>query len=160
MPQTSLPDMLLDHERIRRHSMQSLFENLDAMCEGTVVVDRHARIVWINDRYATRLSSISADDAVGREIEEVIPNSLMREVVNSGQPILLDLLETTDATFVVTRIPIKDDDGVVIGAAGFALFDQVQSLKPQRIAISGTHCAVNRPCHATAEFPGDGWRTG
>ena len=110
--------------------MQSLFASLDNLCEGTVVVDRGARIVWINERYATRLSAISADDAVGRQIEEVIPNSLMREVVNSGQPILLDLLDTTDATFVVTRIPIRDDSGAVIGAAGFALFDQVQSLKP------------------------------
>ena len=130
MPQLSPPDILLDYEQIRRRSMQSLFENLDALCEGTVVVDRAARIVWINERYATRLGAISADDAVGRPIEEVIPNSLMREVVNSGQPILLDLLDTTDTTFVVTRIPIRDDNGVVIGAAGFALFDQVQSLKP------------------------------
>ena len=128
MSQTSLPDLLLDQEQIRRRSMQSLFENLDNLCEGTVVVDRNARIVWINDRYALRLGAISAADAIGRDIEEVIPNSLMREVVNSGQPILLDLLETADATFVVTRIPLKDDHGEVICAAGFALFDQVQSL--------------------------------
>ena len=126
-------EILLDHETfetIRRRSMQSLFGSLDELCEGTVVVDRNARIVWINERYATRLGAISARDAVGRPIEEVIPNSLMREVVNSGQPILLDLLETNDLTFVVTRIPIRDDQGAVIGAAGFALFDQVQSLKP------------------------------
>lgn len=126
-------EILLEHETfetIRHRSMQSLFASLESLCEGTVVVDRNARIVWINDRYATRLGAISAEDAVGRPIEEVIPNSLMREVVNSGQPILLDLLETNDATFVVTRIPIRDDSGTVIGAAGFALFDQVQSLKP------------------------------
>jgi transcriptional regulator with PAS, ATPase and Fis domain len=130
MSQTSLPDLLLDHEQIRRRSMQSLFESLDNLCEGTVVVDRDARIVWINARYAQRLGAISAIDAIGRAIEEVIPNSLMREVVTSGQPLLLDLLETPDATFVVTRIPLKDEHGDVIGAAGFALFDQVQSLKP------------------------------
>jgi transcriptional regulator with PAS, ATPase and Fis domain len=130
MPNVRLPDLLLDHEQIRRRSMQSLFENLDSLCEGTVVVDRQARIVWINERYAMRFGAISATDAIGRAIEDVIPNSLMREVVNSGQPILLDLLETPDATFVVTRIPLKDDRGDVIGAAGFALFDQVQSLKP------------------------------
>jgi transcriptional regulator with PAS, ATPase and Fis domain len=130
MTEVSLSDILLDHDSIRRRSMQSLFESLDTLCEGTVVVDRNARVVWINERYATRLGAISAADAVGRNIEEVIPNSLMRQVVSNGQPILLDLLETPDATFVVTRIPIKDDNGEVIGAAGFALFDQVQSLKP------------------------------
>ena len=130
MPPISLSDRLLDHEEIRRLSMQSLFENLDNICEGTVVVDRDARIIWINERYATRLGAISAANAIGRAVEEVIPNSLMREVVTTGQPILIDLLETTGATFVVSRIPLKDEHGVVIGAAGFAFFDQVQSLKP------------------------------
>jgi transcriptional regulator with PAS, ATPase and Fis domain len=137
MPQTILSEMLLDHDRMRRLSMQSLFESLDSLCEGTVVVDRDARIVWINERYAMRLSAISAADAVGRPVEEVIPNSLMRDVVNSGQPILLDILETPDATFVVSRIPLKDDHGEVIGAAGFALFDQVQSLKPLFAKLEG-----------------------
>ena len=49
MPQISLPDVLLDHDEIRRLSMQSLFESLESLCEGTVVVDRDARIVWINE---------------------------------------------------------------------------------------------------------------
>ena len=137
---TRLPDRLLDHDEIRRLSMQSLFENLDSICEGTVVVDREARILWINERYATRLGAISAANAIGRAVEEVIPNSLMREVVTSGQPILIDLLETPDATFVVSRIPLKDEHGAVIGAAGFAFFDQVQSLKPL--------FANSKPCNA------------
>lgn len=137
MPPIILSDMLLDHDRMRRLSMQSLFESLENICEGTVVVDSDARIVWINERYAMRLGAISAANAVGRPIEEVIPNSLMREVVTTGQPILLDLLETADTTFVVTRIPLKDETGEVIGAAGFALFDQVQSLKPLFAKLEG-----------------------
>jgi transcriptional regulator with PAS, ATPase and Fis domain len=130
MPDTALPDMLRDHERIRRLSMQSLFESLESLCEGTVIIDRDARIVWINERYATRLGAKSAADAIGKAIEEVIPSSLMRKVVTSGQPILLDLMETNGTTFVVTRVPLKDERGEIIGAAGFALFDTVQSLKP------------------------------
>ena len=135
MPQISLSelplaDALRDYAQIRRLSMQSLFESLDTLCEGTVVVDQEARIIWINERYAKRLGASSAAEAIGKAVEEVIPGSLMRQVVRSGQPILLDIMETPSATFVVTRIPIKDEAGQVIGAAGFALFDQVQSLKP------------------------------
>ena len=137
LPESDLPEVLLDYDRIRRLSMQSLFESLENLCEGTVVVDHEARIVWINERYALRLGAKSAADAIGRAIEEIIPGSLMREVVRTGQPILLDILETTDTTFVVTRIPIKDADGKVIGAAGFALFDQVQSLKPLFAKLEG-----------------------
>ena len=135
MPQISLSelplaDALRDYTQIRRLAMQSLFDSLDTLCEGTVVVDLEARIVWINERYAKRLGANSAAEAIGKAVEEVIPGSLMRQVVRTGQPILLDLMETPSATFVVTRIPIKDEAGQVIGAAGFALFDQVQSLKP------------------------------
>lgn len=130
MPKNNASNILRDPDQIRRLSMQSLFESLEELCEGTVIVDRSARIVWINERYATRLGAKSAAEAIGKEIEEVIPNSLMRSVVNSGQPILLDIMETSGATFVVTRIPLKDEQGEIIGAAGFALFDQVQSLKP------------------------------
>lgn len=137
LPQTELSEILLDYDRIRRLSMQSLFESLESLCEGTVVVDHEARIVWINERYALRLGARSAADAIGRAIEEIIPSSLMREVVKTGQPILLDLMETSNTTFVVTRIPIKDHSGNVIGAAGFALFDQVQSLKPLFAKLEG-----------------------
>ena len=130
MPSTSSTSILRNPEEIRRLSMQSFFDNLDSLCEGTVIVDCAARIVWINERYATRLGAKSAAEAIGKEIEEVIPNSLMRTVVNTGQPILLDIMETPGATFVVTRIPLKDERNEVIGAAGFALFDQIQSLRP------------------------------
>ncbi|HEX5392543.1 MAG TPA: sigma 54-interacting transcriptional regulator [Rhodocyclaceae bacterium] len=130
MTDTPLPDLLLDTEQIRYRAMQSLFESFDSLCEGTVVVDKDARIVWINDAYARRFGAASSASALGQEVEKVIPHSLMRQVVTTGQPILLDLLETEHDTFVVTRIPIKDSTGAVIGAAGFALFDQVESLKP------------------------------
>jgi hypothetical protein len=45
MPQARQTDLLLDQEQIRRRSMRALFESLDRLCQGTVVVDRNARIV-------------------------------------------------------------------------------------------------------------------
>ena len=64
--------ILHNPEKIRRLSMQSLFESLETLCEGTVIVDRDARIVWINERYATRLGAKSAAEAIGKPVEEVI----------------------------------------------------------------------------------------
>jgi transcriptional regulator with PAS, ATPase and Fis domain len=118
-----------DYASIRTRAMQSLFESLDNLCEGTLVVDNSARIVWMNERYAQRFGLATADQAIGREVETVIPNSMMREVVRSGQPILLDILEANNESFIVMRIPLKDDAGKVIGAVGFALFDNTQPLK-------------------------------
>ncbi len=111
-------------------AMSSLFERLNSICEGAVAVDRQARVVWIADKYVSLLGLTNAEDAIGREVEEIIPNSLMRQVVETGEPILLDIMEFGAQKFVVTRMPLVDPKGTVIGAIGFVLFDKLQSLKP------------------------------
>ena len=121
---------LKDPAAIRKIAKKSLFEGLGHMCEGAIIVDREARIVWISDKYAARLSLPSAEFAVGKVVEDVIPNSLMREVVRTGEPIMLDIMQFGDESFVVMRVPIKDERGRVIGGAGFMLFDRLQNLHP------------------------------
>jgi transcriptional regulator with PAS, ATPase and Fis domain len=115
---------------IRRLAMQTLFERLNSLCEGAIAVDQQARVVWMNDKYAKKLGLKSAEEGLGREVEEVIPNSLMRQVVQTGEPILLDIMEFGEEQFVVTRMPLNDDGGRVIGAIGFVLYDRLQYLKP------------------------------
>src|SRR5690606_10101099 len=66
----------------------------------------------------------------GQEVEKVIPTSLLRQVVETGEPILLDMLDTPGGPLVVMRLPVHDDAGTVIGAIGFALFDQLRNLAP------------------------------
>jgi transcriptional regulator with PAS, ATPase and Fis domain len=121
---------LKDPAAVRKIARKSLFEGLDQMCEGAIIVDRGARIVWMSDKYAARLRIASAASAVGRVVEDVIPNSLMREVVRTGEPIMLDIMQFGDESFVVMRVPIKDERGRVIGGAGFMLFDRLQNLHP------------------------------
>lgn len=123
-------ELLTDYESVRALTMRSLFDMLDRSSEGTVVVDRDARIVWMNQHYAARFGFSDPQDAIGRDCEEVIPNSLLREVVTSGEPILLDIMETERDPLVVTRLPISDLRGNVIGAVGFALFDELKALTP------------------------------
>ncbi|HXX85368.1 MAG TPA: sigma 54-interacting transcriptional regulator [Casimicrobiaceae bacterium] len=110
--------------------MRSLFERLNDLCEGALAVDAQARIVWINEKYVATLGLRSAREALGREVEEVIPNSLMREVVRTGQPILLDIMQFGEQSLVVTRMPLQDEGGKVIGAIGFVLYDRLHYLKP------------------------------
>ncbi|PZR48019.1 sigma-54 interaction domain-containing protein [Paraburkholderia fungorum] len=115
---------------VLRRAMESLFRTFENFSEGTFIVDAEARVVWINKRYAARFGFSDPQQAIGRDCEEVIPNSLMREVVNTGKPILLDILETDREPLVVTRLPLKDDAGVTVGAVGFALFDELKALTP------------------------------
>ena len=122
--------LLADYEHVRKLAMQSLFTSLENFSEGTVIVDRNARVVWINQHYAARFGFAHPQEAIGLDCEAVIPNSLMREVVLGGEPILLDILETDRDPIVVTRLPIKDDSGTTIGAVGFVLFNGIRGLSP------------------------------
>ena len=117
-------------ERFRAVAMPLLFDHLNAQCEGTIAVNRQARIVWINDKYAEKVGINDPSRVLGKEIEQVLPASRLREVVESGQPSMLDLMAFGSEHFVVTRIPLRDEDGTLVGALGFVLFDRARALKP------------------------------
>ena len=96
---------------VLRRAAESLFRTFEDSSAGTVVVDCDARVVWMNERYAARFGFADPQQAVGLDCEAVIPNSLMREVVSTGQPILLDIMETGREPLVVTRLPLKNEAG-------------------------------------------------
>ena len=118
------------HETLLRRAGSSFFEMLTDLSEGTIAVDMTARIVWMSDKYRRLLGIAEAEEVVGRPVEEIIPNSRMRQVVESGEPNLVDLMQVGERWFVVTRMPVTDDDGHVIGALGFVLYDRVDYLRP------------------------------
>jgi transcriptional regulator with PAS, ATPase and Fis domain len=51
----------------------------------------------------------------------------MHQVLETGKPILIDLLTNQAGTFVVSRIPLRDVEGQVIGALGIVLFDHPET---------------------------------
>lgn len=115
---------------LRDLANRSLLKYFADICEGAVIVDAQARLVWMNDRYPVRLRIADPAAAIGRPIEDVIPNSQMRQVVESGTPIMLDIMDFGAESFVVTRLPLRDDDGMVVGAVGFVLYDDPRHLTP------------------------------
>ena len=98
--------------------------------EGAVAVDRSARITWISPKYKRLLGISGSMQVIGRPVEEVIPESRLREVVATGRPLVLDLMRFGDQHFVVCRVPLHDAAGQIDGAAGFVLFDRLDYLRP------------------------------
>ncbi|HZT55307.1 MAG TPA: sigma 54-interacting transcriptional regulator [Burkholderiaceae bacterium] len=131
-PADDWPGAVLGHgaDTIRDIAMRSLFDHLEGLCEGAVAVDMDGRIVWIHEKYARKAGLACAAAALGREIEEVIPNSQLREVATSGVPIVLDIMALAGEHLVVTRMPLRDADGRPVGAIGFVLYNRVEGLKP------------------------------
>ena len=89
---------------------QNMFDAFARSAMGTMVVDRQHRIVWISDGYKQFLPALghAEDDFVGRRVEDVVPNTLMAHVIDTGKPILIDLLTNQAGTFLVSRLPLRD----------------------------------------------------
>ncbi|WP_321810184.1 MULTISPECIES: sigma-54 interaction domain-containing protein [unclassified Burkholderia] len=148
---TEVGTNLSDYNYVWGRAMRSLFETFNNSSEGTLIVDRQARVVWINEKYAAHFGFVDPKVAIGLDCEAVIPNSLMREVVETGKPILLDILETEHEPFVVTRLPLKDDNGAIIGAIGFALFGELKALTPLFSQYSRLQAELIAARHALAQ---------
>ena len=124
---TTLPK---DAASVLKLAARSMFDLFSSMSEGMMLVDRAGRVVWINDQYKRFLPALGfarEEDFVGRPVEEVVPNTLMRHVLETGKPILIDLLTNRAGTFVVSRIPLRDEQGAVIGVLGMVLFDHPET---------------------------------
>jgi len=127
----SVPVLPLDGESILALAARSMFQLFSSIAQGMFLVDRTGRIVWLNEGYQRFLPALgfaSAQDVVGHMIEDVVPNTQMRRVLETGQPILVDLLTNRAGTFVVSRIPLRDEaSGELIGAIGIVLFDHPET---------------------------------
>ncbi|MEW6693708.1 MAG: sigma 54-interacting transcriptional regulator [Pseudomonadota bacterium] len=130
-------DLPSDARSILELAARSMFELFANASQGMMLVDRQARVVWINDQYRRFLPALGFEresDFVGQPVSAVVPNTQMHRVLETGQPILVDVLSNRAGTFVVSRIPLRDADGVVIGALGIVLFDHPETTLQPLIA--------------------------
>ena len=125
-----VPARLSSDAEVRSLAASSLVKLFDSLYEGAVVIDQAGRITWINDKYKALIGWNGSEAIEGRAIEEVLPNSRLRHVVETGQADLLDVLTVGGRQMVVSRIPLHGEAGNVIGALGVILYDRLQALKP------------------------------
>jgi transcriptional regulator with PAS, ATPase and Fis domain len=119
-----------DAQSILELAARSMFELFANASEGMMLVDRNARVVWINDQYRRFLPALGferEEDFVGHPVSSVVQNTQMHQVLATGKPILIDLLSNRAGTFVVSRIPLRDEAGEVIGVLGIVLFDHPET---------------------------------
>ena len=130
MPSPVLVELPRDAQSILELAARSMFDLFASASEGMMLVDRSARVVWINDQYRRFLPALGferEEDFVGHPVSEVVQNTLMHQVLQTGKPVLIDLLSNRAGTFVVSRIPLRDDAGGVIGVLGIVLFDHPET---------------------------------
>ncbi len=128
----TVPDTLpRDGQSILALAARSMFQLFSNISQGMFLVDRSGTVVWVNEGYKRFLPALgfsSVDQFVGHKVEDVVPNTQMRRVLETGEAILIDLLTNRAGTFVVSRLPLRDEaSGELIGAIGIVLFDHPET---------------------------------
>lgn len=141
-------------------SLEPEVQDLISLCfdefEGALIVDRDGRIVLITPRYCEILG-INPSQAVGRPVEEVIPNSRMRHVLETRKPDIGHVWEVKGpkgtVTAIINRIPIRKNDQV-IGAVAFSVFRSMEEVKEFMQRLNKLDAEVNYYRHEVEKLRG------
>ena len=119
-------------------SIDTLSDILDTEHYGMCLVDRDGYIIkW----YYEKFFNIKASAAVGRHVTEVIENTRLHIVAQTGVKELMQLQEINGSMVITNRIPLIHNHEV-IGAAGTIIFRDIKdNFKAYRSEIAKMYAA-------------------
>ncbi len=118
-------------------------EQLKAMLnftyDGVIALDRRGRITVFN-KVAEELSGWRADEAIGREVTEVIPKAGCQHLLKTGRTELGAVLEIGKSKVVANRVPIVVDgriEGVVTTFQKLDVLQKIESNVRRKLSDKG-----------------------
>jgi PAS domain S-box-containing protein len=123
---TELQAVANELENVKK--LKSTLESiLESGFECVVVVDPQGHISMLNQAYCDFLG-VDSKQVIGKHVADVIENTRMHIVAQSGKAEIAAMQRIGDNNVVVTRMPIIKD-GEIVGAVGKVLFRDVKDLK-------------------------------
>lgn len=100
---------------------------LEITLQGLQVVDKKGIIIFVNESYE-EIHKVKREDIIGKHVTDVIENTRMHIVAQTGVREKDQLQEIRGKEFVVSRIPIFAM-GECVGAVGFIRFQYTDEVK-------------------------------
>jgi len=113
------------YKKIPPELLDALLENPH---ESQILVDRQGIIHFISI-HSEEFYEMSQEDAVGRHILEMNPESLLPRVIETGRAEVGRVMKMGGRERIVARIPLKDRSGSVVGAVGKLMFWHMEQVK-------------------------------
>lgn len=98
----------------------------EATNDAIVYVNKEGKVEILTKAYANFLG-VNRDEAIGKHVRDVIENTRMDIVVETGIPEIAQVQEIKGRNMIATRIPVVVNDKIV-GAVGKVLFKDVDEL--------------------------------
>ncbi len=121
-----ISDLMEEQENlINQLSTQSRQQDLvlSSSHDGMIAIDQNRKITIMN-KSARMMTGLQNVQAIGREITELIPNSELPRILDTGKTeVNKEQVLDNDRKIITTRTPMIDDTGKIIGA--FAVFKDI-----------------------------------
>ena len=114
-------------EKLNGLGEEFIYALIDNPYECPIVIGRDGIICFMS-RYSKELLGIDGEDAIGRHITEVVSDTQLHEILKDGKARIGDTLYIAGRQQLISRIPIKDQEGNVIGAIGKGMLNEVKRL--------------------------------
>ena len=118
----------------KHFSLTNLSENstllkkvLDLSVKGLMIVDKFGVLIFITESFA-KIHNVKVEDAIGKHVRDVIENTRMHIVAQTGIAEQDELQQIHGHEYVVSRIPIIEN-GVCLGAIGIIRFEYTAEVK-------------------------------
>jgi PAS domain S-box-containing protein len=115
---------------------------LDNPYEGTVIIDDQG-IIRHFSKANEPFYGLTAEEAMGRHIRDVVPASGLPEVVRSGRPVLGDTFDIDGRKVIVNSYPVKHGEKI-IGAVGKMIFHNLKAFVALKHKIGELESTVRR----------------
>ena len=113
----------------RLHSLdpELLSALIDTPYECPIVVDRDGFICYVS-RYSSTLIDIEPSHVLGKHITEVIKDTNLHEVLETGKAKIGVPLHIGGRHQIIARIPLRNSEGKLIGAVGKGMFSSASKV--------------------------------
>jgi len=128
------------HEKIPPELLDALLENPH---ESQILVDRDGIIRFISV-HTEEFYEILQDEAFGRHILEMNPESLLPRVIATGKAEIGRVFRMGGKERIVARIPLRDREGHVVGAVGKLMFWHIKQVNELVRQVEWRRLWVNR----------------
>ena len=109
--------------KLKRLGDDVIYALIDNPYECPIVINKQGIICFMS-RFSKRLIGIDPDEAVGKHIKDVIKETHLHEILKDGKARIADLLYIAGKQQVISRIPLKDLHGKILGAVGKGVLNE------------------------------------
>jgi len=125
---------------------------IESVREGIIMVDAKGIITTVNMAAYETLSLPNQAELIGRTIQEVLPNTLLPKVLETGEKHLDRPMEIRGKRVIVNRIPIRVGEQIVGAVSTFRLQSDIDQLAMELSQVKRYTEALRAQTHEYTNF--------